>query len=268
VAPRWRRWSSEGHVENLYNTSWVALQNSISLSQLILNSTGSQPFGPLNLLTRPPVLVPRPETEHWVVKLAETFVLTPQNPVTLLDLGTGSACIPLLLCHLWPSGSLRAHAVDISPHALNLANDNADLCGIPACSEGSHPQNTFTTSLANILDPNFPDSTAQTHSPFDIITSNPPYIAWKDYLELPCSVKDFEDPRALFGGPSGFDFYHAISRLVSRQDILKPGGFVALEVGYNQAEKVESLMLQTGRFRQTELWLDPWGKQRTVIARM
>jgi methylase of polypeptide subunit release factors len=107
------------------------------------------------------------------------------------------------------------------------------------------PQNTFTTNLVNILDNNFPDITSLKYAPFDIITSNPPYIAWKDYIQVDHSVKNFEDPRALFGGPSGLEFYHAIARLVSRGD-----------------------MLETGRFRQTEIWLDPWERQRTVIAHM
>jgi len=224
---------------------------------------GSQPFGPLNLLTRPPVLIPRPETEHWVLRLAESMSPTPQNPVSLLDLGTGSGCIPLLLCHMWPPGSLSAHAVDISPHALSLAADNAARYGI-----NDKSKNTFTSSLANILDISFPDVRSLKSAPFDIITSNPPYIAWNDYIQLDHSVQNFEDPKALFGGPSGLEFYHAIARLVSHRDILKPNGVVALEVGFNQAKKVENLMLETGLFRQTEIWLDPWERQRTVIAHM
>jgi methylase of polypeptide subunit release factors len=150
-----------------------------------------------------------------------------------------------------------------------LARDNASRCGIPSSSNNDEkPQNTFTTALADILDSKFPDIASLKSAPFDIITSNPPYIAWKDYIQLDHSVQDFEDRRALLGGPSGLEFYHAIARLVSHRDILKPNGVVALEVGLDQAEKVESLMLETGRFRQTEIWLDPWEKQRTVIAHM
>lgn len=79
---------------------------------------------------------------------------------------------------------------------------------------------------------------------------------------------DFEDPRALFGGPSGLEFYHAISRLISHKDILNPGAIVAFEVGHDQASAVQALMHDTRRFLRTEIWLDPWGKQRTVIAHM
>lgn len=230
---------------------------------------GTQPFGPLNLLVRPPVLIPRPETEHWATKLAEVFAPTTQTPRSLLDLGTGSGCIPLLLCHLWPQGTLRAHAVDISPHALRLAQENAALCGFPSSTDDVNaPKNTFATSNANFLAPDFAQLALNISPSYDIITSNPPYIPFNEYLELPRSVKDFEDPKALFGGPTGFEFYHAIARLVSHKDILKPKAVVALEVGHDQATTVQRLMHDTGRFRETDIWLDPWGKQRTVIARM
>lgn len=252
---------------NLSNISLVYLFCAEFLTIDLLK--GSQPFGPINLLIRPPVLIPRPETEHWVLKFAETYAPSRQKPVNLLDLATGSGCVPILLCHLWAPGSVNAHAVDISPHALSLANDNASLNGIPTrANHNKNIQNTFTTSMANILNDSFPDAATRMAFPFDIITSNPPYVSWKDYVGLPTSVKNFEDPRALFGGPSGLEFYLAISRLVCREDILKPGGLLALEVGHDQAEKVETLMLETGRFRQTEIWLDPWEKQRTVIAQM
>lgn len=229
--------------------------------------SGTQPFGPLNLLTRPPVLIPRPETENWVLRIAQLLSPTAQHPISLLDLGTGSGCIPLLLCHIWPPGSINAHGIDISPHALQLAQDNAVLCGF--LSHSSHPenqqQNTFNTSMANFLTDDFLSST----SSFDIITSNPPYISWKEYLDLPQSVSQFEDPRALFGGPNGFDFYYAIANLVSNnKNLLNQNALVALEVGHNQATTVEQLMRDTGRFSFTDIWLDPWGKQRTVIARV
>lgn len=219
-------------------------------------------------MMRPPVLIARPETEDWVIRFANSLNPTAQKPISLLDLGTGSGCIPLALSKLWPEGSLRAHAVDISPHAIALAKDNAKLCGVPSHAPSPQTVNTFSISTANFLSEDFPDPLTRSNSPFDIITSNPPYIPWKEYVQLPRSVQDYEDPRALFGGPSGFEFYRAIARLISRGGILKPGGTVALEVGHDQAKKVESLMLETGSFRRTEIWLDPWEKQRVVIAHM
>ncbi|KAF8160796.1 S-adenosyl-L-methionine-dependent methyltransferase [Crassisporium funariophilum] len=263
------KWMEQALDTNSLKLSLNEMVRRRSLGEPLQYILGTQPFGPLNLLTRPPVLIPRPETEHWVCRIADTLSPTAQKPISLLDLGTGSGCIPLLLCHLWPPGSLNAHAVDISPHALRLAQDNAVLCNIPSRSDDEKkPQNTFNASMANFLAEDFLDAASGIIPPFDIITSNPPYIPWKEYLELPRSVLDYEDPKALFGGPSGLDFYHAISRLVSRNNILKPNAMVALEVGHDQATTVEQMMRETGRFRHTETWADPWGKQRTVIARM
>ncbi|KDR75199.1 hypothetical protein GALMADRAFT_69593 [Galerina marginata CBS 339.88] len=263
---KWMQRAIDCSSSNLSLDEMVSRRASGEPLQYIL---GTQPFGPLNLLTRPPVLIPRPETEHWVIRLAELISPTSQKPVSLLDLGTGSGCIPLLLCHLWPPGSVKAHAVDISPHALHLAQDNAALCGISSHSDNEKkPQNTFSTLEANFLAEDFAKIVANFNPSFDIITSNPPYISWNEYLELPPSVLNFEDPKALFGGPSGLDFYHAIARLVSSKDILKPNATVALEVGHDQASVVENILRKTRRFRLTEIWSDPWGKQRTVIARM
>ncbi|KAF5351867.1 hypothetical protein D9756_007570 [Leucocoprinus leucothites] len=231
---------------------------------------GTQPFGPLNLLVRPPVLIPRPETEHWVIKLSEAIRPTAQSPFSLLDIGTGSGCIPLLLCHLWPQGSVHTHGVDISPHAIRLANDNALLAGIPPPSDGDYlkRRNTFGTTPANFLAPTFPEEAMQIKPPFHIITSNPPYIPWKEFLELPRSVSEYEDPKALFGGPSGLEFYEAIARFVGRKDMMTSDGVVALEVGRGQAKAVEELIRTTGRVHHTEIWTDPWGIERTVIGRM
>lgn len=228
---------------------------------------GSQPFGPLNLLARPPVLIPRPETEHWVLKLADSLSPTAQCPINLLDLGTGSGCIPLLLCHLWKPASVRARGIDISPHAIQLATDNATLCNISSDPDPNIPRNTFSATLASFLSPTFPED-ARVKPPFHLVTSNPPYISWDEYLELPRCVADYEDPKALFGGPTGLDFYHAIARLVRRKGFLAPDAIVALEVGDGQAHVVEQLMRSTGQFRDTEIWRDPWGKQRTVVGRM
>jgi HemK-like putative methylase len=245
----------------IYSRYFLVLPTPLRYSQ----STGSQPFGPLNLLTRPPVLIPRPETEHWVMKLAEQLQSN-HHPRSLLDLGTGSGCIPLLLCSLCPPGSIHACGVDISPRAIQLAMDNATLCAIPTSSPATTPVNTFKTIMGNILSPTL-SRDINLHPPFDVITSNPPYIPWDEYLELPRSVTDYEDPKALFGGPTGLDFYHAIARLVQRKGFLRPGALVALEVGHKQAGDVQHIMHISGQFSHVEIWQDPWGIQRTVVAR-
>ncbi|KIL65950.1 hypothetical protein M378DRAFT_161595 [Amanita muscaria Koide BX008] len=226
---------------------------------------GSQPFGPLNLLTRPPVLIPRPETEHWVTRLSQFISPVAHKPLRLLDLGTGTGCIPLLLCHLWPPGAVKATGIDVSDAAIQLAIENAALCGIAASHDDNCNKNTFLAIKANILDPCLYKNPA-IQRPIDALTSNPPYISWKEYFHLPHSVSGYEDPKALFGGPFGMDFYHAIADFITCDGTLSPGAVVALEVGDGQANKVQRILTNTGRIKHTEIWNDPWGKERTVIG--
>lgn len=110
---------------------------------------------------------------------------------------------------------------------------------------------------------------------FDIITSNPPYIPLDEYRQLPRSVKDYEDPRALLGDlpdtstTDGLTFYRAIARLVAQTGVLKEDddAMVVLEVGDKQAAAVENIMQTDGQLKRTEIWLDPWGKERVVVGR-
>lgn len=207
------------------------------------------------------------------MRLAEMLTPTPERPLSVLDLCTGSGCVPLLLCHLWPQGSIRAYGVDISDHAVKLAIENATRCGIPLSDV--HPQtrsNAYTPYQANILDPAFRDSLPRS---FDIITSNPPYIPLGEYRQLPRSVKNFEDAGALLGDlphtstTDGLTFYRGIAQLVAQRGVLNDGdqAMVVLEVGDKQARAVESILQSIAGLRRTNIWLDPWGKERVVVGR-
>ena len=208
------------------------------------------------------------------MRLSELFNPTTEKPLSVLDLCTGSGCIPLLLCHCWPSGTTRAYGVDISEHAIRLATENAARCGMPPSppSEGSPKSNTYTPYLADILNPSFKESLPH---PFDIITSNPPYIPLEEYRQLPHSVKDFEDSRALFGDllnsteTDGAAFYRVIARLVAQKGVLAESddAMVVLEVGDKQAPLVRDILHTEARLRKTEIWRDPFGKDRVVIGR-
>jgi len=242
---------------------------------------GTQPFGHLELLVRRPVLIPRPETEDWTIRLASLLNPSPERPLYLLDLCTGSGCIPLLLCHLWPKGSLRAVGVDKSHDALQLAKDNAKHVNIPLHLAGA---NTFSVLHADILDKTFIKiSPIFGMMPFDVVTSNPPYIPKHEYDGLPSSVRDFEDPVALLGDPDppravessealhdhdrrGLTFYRAIADLVGNHGLVKEGGVAVLEVGHNQSNDVAGLMSKIGKASRTEIWKDPWGVERCVLA--
>jgi HemK-like putative methylase len=216
-------------------------------------------------MVRPPVLIPRPETEFWTLKLASYLTQVhghPTRKLSLLDLGTGSGCIPLLLCSVMPPGCLRAHGIDISSEAVKLSLENAVQCGIPSTNDPS--KNSFTVSSHDIFS-QLSDIPAS--PPFDIVTSNPPYISWEEFLELPKSVAAYEDWGALFGGPSGLEFYYAIAEKLANPAFLSEDGVVAVEIGWAQAEDVKAIFRDIGTLSDLTVWKDAWGKDRTVVAR-
>ncbi|OJA18606.1 hypothetical protein AZE42_01765 [Rhizopogon vesiculosus] len=232
---------------------------------------GTTPFGPLDLLTRPPTLIPRPETEDWTLRLADMLTPTSARPLSVLDLCTGSGCIPLLLCHLWPPGSTRAYGVDISQDAIRLAVDNAVRCNIPSfgpLSLTQSSQNVFVPLLGDIRDPNL---FKRVLPPFDVITANPPYIPKREYDKLSVSVKNYEDPVALLGDlpgeepRDGLTFYRLIAQILRQKGMLRDGAIVALEVGHTQANAVEGILKSVG-LRNTQVWKDPWDVERVVLA--
>lgn len=180
----------------------------------------------------------------------------------------------MLLCHLWPPGSVHATAIDISEDAIRLSIDNAQLCGTSIPSDiSSTPsgRNTFFPLQANIRDPDFANHPAWKR-PFDVITSNPPYIPKTEYDTLPKSVKDFEDVRALLGDPDpghdrhGLTFYHTIAHLVAHKQLLGDNGIVAVEVGQGQAKDVAHILREEGGLDSTTIWNDPWDIERVVLA--
>ena len=125
--------------------------------------------------------------------------------------------------------------------------------------------------MANIRDPCLAKHTAL-KGPFDVITSNPPYIPKAEYETLSKSVKDFEDIRALLGDPDsdrdnrGLTFYHVISHLIAREGFLSDNGVVAVEVGQGQAADVERILREEGGLGATTVWKDPWDVERVVVA--
>lgn len=170
---------------------------------------------------------------------------------------------------MWPRGSTRAIGVDVSPEALSLASENANDHGLFPRSELKSTESTFETFQADILHDSFASVIhAQLRPPFDLITSNPPYIPLAEYKLLSKSVKDYEDPRALLGDHGrGLTFYHRIAQLVRSDGILRRGGLVVCEVGKGQAREVEDILAAQGGLKDMEIWEDPWGVERVVLGR-
>jgi release factor glutamine methyltransferase len=183
---------------------------------------GTQEFWSMRLEVSPAVLIPRPETELLVER---ALAHVPLNDISrVLDLGTGSGAIALAIAHA------RAHAqvvaVDISAEALAVAATNRDALGI----ENIQLQRSDW----------FEDLGGER---FDVIVSNPPYVAADDPHLAP-DVARFEPHVALFAGPTGLD---AIRRIVEDgKRHLQPGGWLLLEHGWQQGAAVRSLLARQG----------------------
>ena len=195
------------------------------------------------------VLIPRPETEILVEE-----ALKVEGAEKILDLCTGSGCIAVSLAKLYKGASIVA--IDISREALVVARDNALLNDVD-CIE--FLELDFIKVVNEHRDDVFRDS-------FDLIVSNPPYIAYSDFEELEPEVKVFEPKIALVADDNGYRFINEI--ITGSILYLKTGGSLMMEVGYNQAETVASKLLQNGSYYDVEIVKDLEGVDRIVKAKL
>jgi len=185
---------------------------------------GRKGFWKIMLGVTPDVLTPRPDTETVVEWVLRDFPETAARSV--LDLGVGSGAI--LLAILAERPAARGLGVDVSEEALAVARDNAahlGLAGRLALLRGD-----WTEGLGD-------DS-------FDLVVSNPPYIASAVIETLEPEVRDHEPRIALEGGPDGLMHYRRLAPEILR--VLKPGGRFAVEIGYDQKDAVEALFRDAG----------------------
>jgi release factor glutamine methyltransferase len=183
---------------------------------------GVKEFWGLPLRLNAETLVPRPETETVVeAALAATDPAAIQRGARIADLGTGSGALLLALLSEWPDA--RGVGTDISPGALACARENAAALGLAGRSE-------FVAC----------DFGAALIDPFDLVVSNPPYIARGDIAALPPEVRDHDPLRALDGGSDGLDAYRTIAAGAKR--LLAPGGALVVELGAGQADAVAAIM--------------------------
>jgi len=185
---------------------------------------GRKGFWKIMLQVTPDVLTPRPDTETVVEYVLRDF--PEPAPWTVLDLGVGSGAI--LLSILAERPAAKGLGVDVSEEALAVARENAanlGLAGRTALLRGD-----WTWGLG--------DAT------FDLVVSNPPYIASEVIETLEPEVRDHEPRLALEGGPDGLDAYRTLAPEILR--VLKPGGRFAVEIGYDQKDAVEALFREAG----------------------
>ncbi len=182
--------------------------------------TGQRAFWNRTFRVTPAVLDPRPDTETLIAAALEG---PPARRI--LDLGTGSGCILLTLLAEWPGAT--GVGVDISPEALAVAADNAWRLGVDRRAELRRG-----------------DWCEGLEGPFDLIVSNPPYIAEREIAGLAPEVRLHEPRMALSGGADGLDAYRRIAAGAAR--LAAPGGRILLEIGPSQAAEVSRILAGAG----------------------
>lgn len=205
-------------ISKLADLAWQRLDRR-PLSQVL----GSQPFWTLDLQVTEDVLTPRADTEALV-----ELVLEQRGPdaAYLVDLGTGSGAILLALLSERPAWS--GAGVDISPAALEIARHNAHRCGLD--NRTRFVEGSWGAPLA-------PGSV-------DILVSNPPYIRTDVWRGLEPEVRRFEPRQALDGGADGLRDYRALLKDAVR--VVRPGGLVAVEIGFDQRADAIALFEEAG----------------------
>jgi release factor glutamine methyltransferase len=205
---------------------------------------GSVGFWTLDLIVTADVLTPRADTET-VVEAALAAFGDRTAPFRILDIATGSGAIALAL--LSELANARAVATDLSAPALAVARENAALNGLS-------PRIDFVeTSWADGID-----------GPFDLVVSNPPYIASAVIDTLEPEVRTFEPRLALDGGADGLAPYPHLFAEARR--LLTPGGTAVFEIGHDQGEAALDLAREAG-FRAASLKRDLGGRDRAVLVK-
>ncbi|UCG80077.1 MAG: peptide chain release factor N(5)-glutamine methyltransferase [Desulfobacterales bacterium] len=211
---------------------------------------GKKEFWSMDLRMTPDVLIPRPETETLVE--AALSIVQPKpgpEPLRILDLGTGSGAIVLAMASEWPGQSF--YAVDRSEKALAVARENARTREL---------DKTITFLQGDWFDP-----VRDRGRYFDVIVSNPPYIASHEFEVLPPEITEYEPREALDGGSDGL----AAIRLIIEQAAhhMIPGGWLLFEIGHDQWVAVEKLISGGKTYRDWAVIKDYSGYDRVVRAK-
>jgi release factor glutamine methyltransferase len=205
---------------------------------------GEKEFWSLRFEVGPAVLIPRPETET-VVEAVLARLPGNRRPLRLLDLGVGSGCLLLALLSELPRAT--GLGIDDSAAALAIAARNAERLGLAA--RAGFRAGRWGEDVAGR---------------FDVIVSNPPYVAEGDWDGLQPEIRDFEPKAALVAGPDGLAAYRALAPDCAR--LLASGGLCALEIGLGQGDAIAALLAAQGLIVM-ERRRDLAGIERCLLAR-
>jgi release factor glutamine methyltransferase len=231
--------------------------------------TGKQEFWGLEFEVTPAVLIPRPETEHLVEVALERLgprgikirldTGAPSPPLRIADMGTGSGCLAVALAHELPHADVVA--TDISAAALEVASRNAARLHV---AERVHF--VQTDMLGALVSNSSSQDQEGDHEArlFDVIVSNPPYVAIEDAATLAREVREHEPHAALFGGRTGTEMY---GKLIEQAGaLLRHRGILVLELGYNSADAVLKIIRETPGWVNISVTNDLAGIPRVLAA--
>lgn len=219
---------------------WVMVERRMA-GEPLAYITGRRAFWDIELHVGPGVLVPRPDSEVLIASSIEHFAGT-AGPAWILDLGTGPGTLLLAALDIWPEAS--GLGVDLSRRALGFATANARRLGF----EG---RSTFRVG----------DWARKIDERFDLVLCNPPYV--RDDAELGPGVREYEPDEALFAGGDGLDAYRALAPQLAR--LIAPGGFAAVEIGFDQAGQVAPMLARDGL--SASVARDLSGRPRAILLK-
>jgi release factor glutamine methyltransferase len=219
---------------------------------------GKTEFMGLEFRLTPDVFIPRPETEI-LVEAALKYVTHQPSPVTskkILDVGTGSGNIAISLAKFLPQTEI--FATDISKKTLEIASLNAKLNKVS--EKIKFIQSDLFTDY-----PCLPARQGQAGiTDYDIIVSNPPYIITAEIDNLQPEIS-YEPRIAVDGGKDGLDFYRRI--IADSASYLKLGGFLIMEMGFNQKEAIEDILQKSGNYKIIDAVRDYNNIERVLVAK-
>ncbi|MGM9581829.1 MAG: peptide chain release factor N(5)-glutamine methyltransferase [Anaerovibrio sp.] len=214
--------------------------------------TGHKEFMGLEFKVTPATLIPRPDTEILVEAVLQRLKAGKDAENSLIaDIGTGSGAICLSLLNYLPK--LQAVTVDISPEALAVAEENAEVLGLSERIEFLQ---------GDMLEP-LKAQGERFSGRLSAIVSNPPYIPRGDIAGLEPDVRAFEPMGALDGGEDGLDFYRRL--LADGAELLQADGFLAMEAGIHQAQQLKAMAEGSLQWGRCEIIRDLAGIERVVV---
>lgn len=207
--------------------------------------TNNTEFMGIDLYVKEGVLIPRPDTEVLVEEVLKE--VKKKNFNTVCDVCCGSGAIAISIAK--HNESARVICCDISETAEEVTKKNIELLDL---------SNRVEFYRSDLL-----DFALETHQQFEVIVSNPPYIKTSVIPTLMEDVKDYEPYIALWGGDDGLVFYRKITE--QSKFVLKCGGLLAYEIGYDQGEQVSNILVDYG-FKEVRVVKDLAGLDRVVIG--